>query len=103
MTLWDLYTSVKLAYRSRLCLPRRQPDFHPQPAGWRAAEPTRAIVHRDEIGDDRQTEAGARLGLVEAAAAGGRFIDLLGGQTGTVVVDQQHQPAGVAIARRALV
>src|SRR6476660_8676483 len=61
----DLAQSVS-ARSGRLA---RQVEHGPQPSGGRLLQPERAAVERREVADDRQAEAGARLGLVETPAA----------------------------------
>ena len=99
---WRDFCHMSVAeMRSRRVTP---PAVRPRPeaADRRAVEAERALIEGDEVGDDRQAEAGAGLGLVEPAAARGRLLPLLGGQARPVVVDAEGQAAGRLVVGRAV-
>src|SRR5215471_7239432 len=64
-----------------------QREFRAQAADRRGAEREAAAIETGKLDHDRKPEAGARLGLIEPAAAAGHLLALLRRKPRSVVVD----------------
>src|SRR5712691_673695 len=79
---------------------RRQHEFGAQAADRCGAEHEFSTVERGEIDDDGEPEAGAGLGLVEAAAASGERLTRLRRQARPVVVHHHAEELSIRLAVR---
>ena len=78
---------------SNILCDRRQRQSCQQPAEGAARQCQRPLVFRGDLTDDRKTEAGARLALVQPPPALQRLLDLVRLQPRAVVLDLQQHPA----------
>src|SRR5580693_8349363 len=99
------YAAALLRYaQAPLCLsrgwersPPRQRQLGAQAPDRRRAQREHAAVEAGQLDHDRQTEAGAGLGLVKPGAAQRHLLALAGRQARPVVVDDDAHPRLIAV------